>query len=76
MAPEIDGVVNLLGGASTGEIVRARVTAASGPDLEAQVTRRERHDLSLDAYPGPAGPARPTASAVPRSPFAAKIAPQ
>ncbi len=73
MAPEIDGVVNLLGGASTGEIVRARVTAASGPDLEAQVTRRERHDLSLDAYPGPAGS---TASAAPRSPFTAKIAPQ
>ncbi len=68
MAPEIDGVVNLIGAAGTGELVRARITGASGPDLEARVTRRERHDLSLDAYPMPADAAV--------SPFAQKIAPQ
>jgi ribosomal protein S12 methylthiotransferase len=35
-APEIDGVVHLTGDARPGAIVRAHVTAALGPDLEAK----------------------------------------
>jgi ribosomal protein S12 methylthiotransferase len=35
-APEIDGVVRLAGDARPGALVRARVTASVGPDLEAE----------------------------------------
>jgi ribosomal protein S12 methylthiotransferase len=38
-APEIDGIVRLAGAARPGALVRARVTAAFGPDLEAEGTR-------------------------------------